>query len=510
MTLPRNRFHFVPGRIAQAAALMALSLAGCAVGPTYNAPVAPGDKTLTAQPLPAETASAPVKGGEAQRFVENGTLPSQWWTLFGSPVLNGWVDQAFSQSPTLDLALATLRQNEAQYQAQTGDLYPSLSANAGASRNKSLVTGTSNTAIYNLFDAGVSVRYALDIWGGVASGIRASAAALDAERQNTRAAYLTLAGNVVTASVSLASAEARLKTARQIVETYDDTVKLVQKRFDLGASSRSDVVAIQALAAQAAANVPPLETQAVQARNRLATLIGKAPSAFDITPFDLDALTLPTEIPLTLPSTLVQQRPDIAAAEANLRLASANVGVAVASQFPSLVLSAQYGSQSSTFKNLFDQNIWGVAGNLTAPIFDGGRLSAQKRAAVAAYDAAQARYRSTVLEAFRQVADSLAAIEIDARALAAQQAAYTAAQQNSQLVEKRFKAGSANIIEVRDARLSEGQAQILFVQALASRYADTAALFQALGGNGWPEAMAAAERQNPAAYGLRADDGTQH
>ncbi len=480
-------------------ALAAALLSGCVVGPDYRASDAPKVERVSGTPLPALTAATPVKGGEAQKLVEGGVLPARWWTLFGSTALDGWVDEAIANSPSLDAAEATLTQAQAIYRAETGNLYPSVSAGAGASRNKisgAAAGGGFPGSIFNLYDVSVSVSYGLDLWGGTRRGLEGQAALVQAEQRQTQAAYLTLAGNVVTSAVALASADAQLKTARDIVAAYTDTVRLSERRFEIGAGSRSDVIAVQSAAAAAEANVPPLELQRANAANRLATLLGRYPSEFDAGGFTLDALKLPTEIPVALPGELVRRRPDIAFAEAQLAVASANVGIASANRFPSLVLTAQLGTQAGKPSGLFESDVWSIGANLTAPLFDGGRLSALQQAARARYEVAEANYRLAVLEAFRDVADALAAIEIDSRGLAAQHSSYQLALENADLVEKRFKAGAANVFEVRQARLEAGVAQIGFVQALAKRYANTAALFQALGGEGW---AAPAATDTPAA-----------
>lgn len=482
MTLTRSHVTFV--RTAFATALLPL-FAACAVGPEYKAPAATTATRITAQPLPAETAATPVLGGESQRLVEGGVLPARWWTLFGNATLDGWVDEAIRNSPSLDAAEATLKQAEASYRAATGSLYPSVSASTGASRNKISGAGSGGGfpgSIFNLYDAGVQVSYSLDLWGAVQTGIAGQQALVDAERRQSQAAYLTLAGNVVTSAIALASAETQLKTARDIVTAYDDTLALVQRRLELGAGTRAEVIAFSSRQAQARANVPPLERERSRASHQLAVLLGRLPSEFDAGRFTLDALTLPRELPVSLPSALVAQRPDIAVAETRLRVASANVGIAEANRLPQLTLSAQVGTQASRVEDLFKEDIWSLAANLAAPLFDGGRLKAERDASVAAYAAAEAGYRLAVLEAFREVADALSAVEIDARALQAQHQAYQLALENLAITEKRFKAGAANTLEVRDAKLSAAQSQMLFVQAQAARHADTAALFTALGG----------------------------
>ncbi|MDO9453856.1 MAG: efflux transporter outer membrane subunit [Stagnimonas sp.] len=481
-------------------AVAAVLLSGCMLGPDYTKPEAPTTQRIAGKPLPAATVAAPIKGGESQRFVEGGVLPAQWWKTFGSPVLDGWVDEALAKSPSLASAEATLRQQQALYIAAGGTLYPSVTANGGATRQKTSGSafggGSVPGNIFNLYSASVDVNYGLDIWGGTARSIEGQLALVEATKYQTSAAYLTLVGNVVTSAVSVASAQARLKTAREIAEAYVDTVRLAQKQFDLGASARSDVIAAQTLLAQSQANIPPLEQELTAASNRLAVLLGRYPSEFDNGGFNLTALTLPQEIPVALPSTLVERRPDIAAASAQLAVASANVGVAVANRLPQLTLSASVGTQAAKPKNLFDEDIWSIGANLAAPIFDGGTLKARKDAAVAAYDGAQADYRNTVLNAFNEVADALSALDNDARRLAAQQSAFDLATESLRLTEATYRTGSATIFDVRDARLTAAAAQQNLVLALATRYQDTAALFQALGGDGWnrntppPEATA--------------------
>lgn len=467
----------------------ALLLTGCLIGPDPLRPDAPSAQRISATPLPAATVSAPMKGGEAQRFVEGGVLPAEWWKTFGSPTLNGWVDEALAKSPSLALAEATLRQQQALYEAATGTRYPSISGNAGARRQKTSAAGFGGGgvrgSIFNLYEASVDVSYRLDLWGGTRRGIEGQLALAEATQYQTSAAYLTLVGNVVTSAVSVASAQARLKTASDIAESYIDTVRLAQKQYDLGATAKSDVIAVQTLLAQSQANIPPLEQELNVARNRLAVLLGRYPSEFDSGGFDLTALTLPQDIPVSLPSELVARRPDIAAASAELQVASANVGVAAANRLPQLTLSASVGTQASKPKNLFDQTIWSLGANLAAPLLDGGSLRARHKAAVAAYEGAQASYRSTVLNAFSEVADALSALDSDARQLAAQQSTFDLAKRSLGLTEARYSSGSATIFDVRSARLTAAAAQQNLVLALATRYQDTAALFQALGGDGW-------------------------
>ncbi len=469
--------------------LAAVLLSGCLMGPDFVKPAAPASQRISARPLPAATVATPIPGGESQRFVEGGVLPAQWWKSFGSPLLDGWVDEALAHSPTLAAARATLEQQQALLGADTGLLYPSVTANAGATRRKtsSAAFGGGNVrgSIFNLYQASVDVSYGLDLWGGTRRGLEGQNALVAARQYQTSAAYLTLVGNVVTSAVAVAAAQAQVQLAADINQGYQRTVQLKQKQYALGAIAKSELLTVQSQQAQFAPQIPQLQQQLVVARNRLAVLLGRLPSEFDSGAFDLTVLTLPQDIPVALPSELVRRRPDIAAAEAQLAVASANVGIASANQFPALNLTASIGTQASRPKDLFDQSIWSLAANLTAPIFDGRNLRYRKKAAVSAYQVAQAEYRGTVLKAFNEVADALSAVDNDSQLLAAQQNAYALASQAEALTDARYRSGSAASFELSDAQLTTYAARQNLLRALASRYQDTAALFQALGGDGW-------------------------
>ena len=484
-------------------ALSAALLSGCMMGPDFVKPVAPDVKSLVGTPLPEATLATPgIKGGEAQRFVEGGVLPAQWWKTFGSTQLNAWVDEALANSPTLAATEATLRQQQALAEASLGSLYPSVTANAGASRRKTSAAGFGGGgvrgSIFNLYDTSVDVSYGLDLWGGTQRGIEGQRALIAVTQYQTSAAYLTLVGNVVTSAVALASVQERLQRALAILDSYEDSVRLAKRSYEIGAASRNDVIGVEALLANAQVSFQPLQQELAVARNNMALLLGRYPSEFDAGSFKLADLTLPQEIPVSLPSELVARRPDVAAASAELQVASANVGVASANVLPQLVLSASVGSQAGKPKQLFDQTIWSLAGNLSAPLFDGGRLRAQKKASIAAFDASQASYRSTVLRAFNEVADSLSALVVGANELDAKQTAYNLNAQVLKLAEARYRLGAANIFEVREARLTATISEQALISQRAQRYQDTAALFQAIGGDGWnsktlpPAASAAA------------------
>lgn len=467
----------------------AIALAGCAVGPDFKAPEAPKADSYTAQPLPEQTVATPVEapGGAAQVFVPAKQLPSEWWTLFGSPKLNQLVEQAFAGSPTVESAAAALRQAQENLNAQRGGLFPSIDAKAGASRQRAQlidIPGSTATtsSIYNVYNASVSVAYTLDLFGGVRRGIERQAALVDYQQFQLQATYLTLAANVVTSSVAEASLRDQIAATRDIVRDLEKQAEIARQRHELGAAAYLDVLTANSNLASVRATLPQLEKQLAAVQNQLGVYLGKLPSERAATDFDLAELTLPPEIPLSLPSELVRQRPDIRAAEANMHQASAQIGVATANLFPQVSIAGSWGSQANNFGNLFDEKLWSIGADVAQPLFHGGTLTAQRRAAIAAYDQAAADYRSTVLTAFQNVADALAALQSDAQALRAQHEAFESARGSLAIAEKQYKLGGVSFVNLLIAQRQYQQARIDYSQALAARYQDTAALFQALGG----------------------------
>lgn len=466
--------------------LLIITLAGCAVGPDFKAPAAPETDRYTAQPLPQSTVSTPVPGGEAQTFAAGRPVPSQWWALFGSDKLNRLVEQAFAGSPSADSARAALRRAQENLNAQRGGLFPSVDANGSVQRqlaNGSVLGQPAEfNSLYNLYNASVDVSYTLDLFGGVRRGIEAQAAALDYQQYQLQATYLTLAANVVTSGISEASLRAQIAATRDIIAAFERQLKITEQQFELGSVSTAEVLSARSNLAATRATLPTLERQLSAVQNQLAVYLGKLPSERESTDFELSELTLPRELPLSVPSELVRQRPDVRAAEATLHQSSAQVGVATANLFPQLSISGSFGSQARTSGDLFDDHVWSIGAGLTQPLFHGGTLSAQRRAAIAAYEQAGADYRRTVLTAFQNVADSLRALETDAEGLRAQHDAVSAAQASLELTEKQYALGSISYLNLLTAQRQYQQARINYLQALASRYQDTAALFQALGG----------------------------
>jgi len=469
-----------------------LALPGCAVGPNFKRPAAPGTKTFTAAPLPAFTAAAPVAGGEAQRFVAAQEIPEQWWTLFRNEALNRLIAQALADSPNLAAAQAALRVAAENRRAQSGVLWPSLDANFSATRQK--FTGASfgqpelGSSVFTLYNASVNASYNFDVFGGSRRAIEASVAQLNYQRLLLKAAQLTLSSNLVTTAVQQASLHARIKATEEIIVAQEAQVKLMERRVQLGGAALPDLLALQAQLAQTRTTLPPLDKELAQSRHLLAVLAGKFPSeAAGLPQFELADLKLPLELPVSLPSELVRQRPDVLASEELLHEASAQVGVATANLFPKITLTGSYGPQTTAFSDLFSgsANVWSLGAGILQPIFHGGELRARRRAASAAYDQAEAQYRLTVLQAFQNVADVLRALELDAQALKAQAESDRAAHDSLDLTTKQFGFGAANYLQLLDAQRQYLQAKITLAQAQAARYADTAALFQALGGGWW-------------------------
>jgi NodT family efflux transporter outer membrane factor (OMF) lipoprotein len=479
---------------AGAAAVLAAGLGGCALGPDFKTPAAPataGDN-YTPTPLPQQTASAPGLGGAAQQFAFGQEIPAQWWTLFQSPALDQLIRSALAQNPNMAAAEAALRQAQENYNAQAGNLvYPSVNAQLGAGRQKTSVTTAGAAAgVYNVYNASVNVAYTPDVFGATRRTLEGAQAAIDYQRFQVEATYLTLSANVVTTAIQEASLRAQLQATREVLDALTQQQNVIEKQFEYGAIPRTTVLSQRNQVAQINATIAPLEKALAAAQHQLSVLAGKLPGEAGMPSFELEALTLPQQLPVSLPSALVRQRPDIRASEELLHQASAAIGVATAAQYPQFTLSGSYGSSASTFGRLFDAETtaWSLAAGIAQPIFNGGALSAQRRAAEAAYDAAAAQYRATVLTAFQNVADTLRALDADAAALKSQAEAEALAKETLALAQEQYKLGGISYLVLLDAQRSFQQAHINLVQAQAARYADTAALFQALGGGWWNRA----------------------
>ena len=463
---------------------------GCAVGPDFRQPAAPAVAAYTPRPLTTTAATPGVTGGEAQRLDSAADVPADWWTLFQSKPLNDLVAQALANNHDLKAAQAALLAARENVLARRGVNYPQVSAGFAATRQRQSValapTPGNNALEYSLFTPQVSVAYVPDVFGlnrRTTEGVKAQA---DAARYQLAAAHLTLITNVANAVIQQASLDDQIDATRQLIDIAAKSLDILRYQQAKGYASRLDVAAQESQLASASAALPGLLKQSAQQRDLIAILVGRYPSQAPADPFKLSDLTLPQDLPLSLPSTLVEQRPDVLQAEANLHVASAGIGVAIANRLPNIELTASGGSTALAIGQLFGPGaaFWGLGAALTAPIFDGGTLLHQERSAKAAYVQAAEQYRSTVLTAFQNVADTLVALEQDAQGLKAAAAAADASKVTLDLSLERVKSGYANPLSLLSAQQAYQQARIGLVQAQAARFADTAALFQALGG-GW-------------------------
>ena len=477
------------------AALVLSLITGCAVGPNFKRPAAPKVSDYTDHPLSTTVTSTNVAGGEAQHFAKGRDIAGDWWTLFHSQPLNDLIEIALTNNPDLKAAQAALTVARENVLAQRGVYYPSVAASFSASRHRdppgSLApVPSSNAYLYNLFTPQVSVSYSPDVFGLN----RRTVESVKAQEQNVRfqmiAAYTTLTANVVVTAIQSASVQAQIDATRQLVDLNSNMVEILRYQYTKGYAGRLDVVAQESQLAQVVATLPPLLKQAAQLRDLLAVLAGRFPNQSPMEKFELSSLQLPVEIPVSLPSQLVAQRPDVLQAEANLHAASAQIGIAIANRLPNITLTADAGSTALSFDKLFSSGtgFWGLGAAATAPLFQGGQLLHQERAAKAAYIEAAEQYRSTVLTAFQNVADTLTALEQDAEGLKAAATAADDAQETLDLSQRQWHDGYISYLALLSAEQAYHQARINLVQAQANRYADTAALFQALGGGWWHRA----------------------
>jgi NodT family efflux transporter outer membrane factor (OMF) lipoprotein len=468
--------------------------AACAVGPDFKRPASPAVTGYTPTPLAAQATAAGVPAGEAQRFAIGKDLAADWWSLFHSTRLNELIDMALEHNPDLKAAQAALAAARENVLAQRGAYYPSLTGSFGATHQAQSVviapTPNANIFQYNLFTPQLTVSYVPDVFGLNRRTVESLQAQAQEARYQMVATYNTLTSNVVVAAVQEGSLELQVESTQELIELNSSTLKILKYQFDHGYASRLDVAAQESQLAQTSATLPPLLKQMLQQQDMIAVLTGRFPSQSPPAKFDLLSLQLPTELPLSLPSALVEQRPDVLQAEANLHDASAKVGIAVANRLPNIMLTANTGSTGLSMSQLFTSGtgFWSVGGTVTAPLFAGGTLLHQERAARDAYAQAAEQYRSTVLTAFQNVADTLGALQQDADAVKSAAEAAEAAKVTLDLAQRQWQDGYAGYIALLSAEQSYQQSRINLVQAQSNRYADTAALFQSLGGGWWNRA----------------------
>jgi NodT family efflux transporter outer membrane factor (OMF) lipoprotein len=468
-----------------------LLTAGCVVGPNFKKPAAPDVGGYTPSPISTTSSTPNVTGGEAQRLVEAKGIPGEWWMVFHSKPLDDLIERSLKANPDLKAAQAALIVARENVLAQRGYYYPNVTGSFTATRARSaadlspvLSTSAQN---YSLYTPQVSVSFVPDVFGLNRRTVESLAAQAQQARFALAATHITLSSNVAAGAIQEASLRGQIDATRELITINTDMLKVLYEQYRRGYASQLDVAAQESQLAQVTATLPPLLKQLAQQRDSLAALSGGFPSQDLPEKFELSSLQLPQDLPLSLPSQLVEQRPDVRQAEENLHAASAQIGVAIANRLPSIALTADGGSAPVAFSKMFSggNGFWDLTAGITQPIFDAGALRHRERAAKAAFTQAAQQYRSTVLTAFQNVADTLHALQQDADALNAAAAAKNAAGVTLDLAKRQYQSGYASYLALLSAEQTYQQTVINLVQAQANRYADTAALFQALGGGWW-------------------------
>ena len=481
-----------------------LLTSACVVGPNFKPPAPPAVSSYTPQKEPMTTVATPgATGGKAQRLIAGGDIPADWWTLFHSPQLNALIQEALAHNADLKAAQAALLVAHENTRAQKGAYAPQVSAGASITREKDpsatlAPVPANNASSYTLITPQLSVSYTPDVFGLNKRTVENLAAQEQATRYQMIAVDITLSANVALAAIQEASLEDQIATTNELIEISRQILSLLQFQRSKGYIGGADIAAQQTQVAQLEASLPPLIKQRDQQNDLIAVLTGRYPAQAPVEKFTLASLTLPTDLPLSLPSTLVEQRPDVLQAQANMHAASAEIGVATANRLPNITLSANAGTNALAIASIFGPGtgFWNIGAALLAPIFDGGTKLHQLRAARYAYQQSAEQYRGTVLTAFQNVADTLVALEQDANALKATAAAADAAKKSLDISRLQYKDGYAAYVAVLNADQAYQQARLSLVQAEAARFTDTAALFQALGGGWWrrPELASANAR----------------
>jgi NodT family efflux transporter outer membrane factor (OMF) lipoprotein len=515
----QNAAVFTPSCRCLQSLLLMLGLAGCAVGPDFHSPAPPSSTAYAPTPTPTQTASAAIAGGEAQRFSSGTDVPFDWWRGFGSPALDSLVGEALRANPTVPAAQAALRQAQQLVLAQRGYFFPSAAVSYSFQRQKVSGNTASSAApgvqgngqtlappgpaqplIFNYQTAQVTVGYTPDVFGGNRRKVESLAAQAQVARFELEATYVTLASNVVAAAIQEASIRAQLAATRQIIDLNEKSLAILRGKSQQGYAARSDVAAQEALLAQARALLPPLQKQFEQTRDLLRALDGRLPDQELPQAFELSTLKLPQDLPLSVPGRLIAQRPDVRAALEQLHAANAEVGVAVAAMLPQFPISGAVGGGANEFPWMFRSGgpFWALIAGASQPLFQGGTLLHARRAADQALAQAAAQYQQSVLTAYQNVADSLHALLSDADELAAALAAERAARVTLDLTQQQLNSGYTDYLSTLTAQITYQQALLNLVSAQATRFGDTAALYQALGGGWWNRQSALTARESDA------------
>ncbi|HML09407.1 MAG TPA: efflux transporter outer membrane subunit [Stellaceae bacterium] len=477
------------GPLAALAGVMVL-LAGCEQGPNFFSPAAPEEKAYTTPDDPVPPSDSPgVKTKAAQRVAMGAKVKDDWWTMFHSMQLDGVMRQALADSPTIQQATATLAQGRELTSAALGAEYPQvdLGAQVGRQAVNVQISGVNRPAIpVNIYGVGPTVSYTLDVFGAIRRNVEAVSAQADVSDYQLAAAYLSLGGNITAQAITIAGLRAQIKTVNQILADDERNLNLVKTAQSGGTATMVDVTTAQTQLDNDRTLLPPLRQQLSVARDALVVYVGKTPADWSPPDFDLDGLTLPGVVPVSLPSELVRQRPDILAAEAQLHVSAAQLGVATANLYPKFTITGAFAQTATDINNLSGPFVgWNALGGMTAPIFHGGTLSAQQRAAKDALDASWAAYRGTVIQAFGQVADELQALAHDDEAVKSQLAAVASADQALRLARLSYQAGNSTLLQLLDPERQREQAVLGLVRAQTQRLLDTAQLVVALGSGWW-------------------------
>ena len=460
-------------------------LAGCMVGPDFERPKPPPVDRYTHEASLATTVEA---DGLAQRFNPGGKVIAEWWRLFKSAKLNAVVSKALSGNLSLLAAQANLRQSQASLQAGYGVFFPQLDMGFSPVRQKfspSRFGSNSASSTFNLYTFSTTVSYTLDVFGGERRNVESLEAQKDLQRYTAQATYLTLTGNIINTVIAKAAYCAEVSATEQLIGIMQKQIKLTENQVTAGTAPYLNVVSLRSQLASVSATLPPLKQKISQTEHLQANLVGLTPADWNPPKVSLEELTLPSNIPVSLPSDLVHQRPDILSAEAQLHSDSARIGVATAGLFPNISLTGSYGYNNQSLLDLFMSrgNIWSMGANFAQPLFHGGTLWFNRKAAIETYEKSLANYRQTVVSAFSQVADTLTALEHDAEALSAQRQALTAAEEALRLINANYQAGLVNYLQVLTVDTQYQQAKIAYLSTLTQRFQDTVAFFVALGGS---------------------------
>jgi NodT family efflux transporter outer membrane factor (OMF) lipoprotein len=493
---------------------------GCAVGPNYRKPEAPPGAGYSPTDLPESSSSVPIHGGEIQHYHAGRDISFQWWELFQSPALDSLIKRAFAANPTIAAAQASLAQAHELVSAQQGLYLPSVAATNQVERHK--VSGNTNSSdtigvqgngdnllparedpnspphnlpsYYTFYTAELTVGFVPDVFGGNRRQVESLAAQAELQRLALEATYITLASNVVAAAIQEAALREQIRTTQQIIEADEKSLQILRDQFRLGFAMRIDVATQESALAQARETLPPLQLQFELNRDLIRSLAGELPKNEVPETFQLDGLQLPAEIPVSLPAKLIEQRPDVRAAAAQLHTVNAQVGVAVAAMLPQFSISGSYGGNATQVSQVFRSGgpFWSLFGDITQPVFQGGTLLHQERAATQAVKQAAAQYQSTVIVAYQNVADTLQISLSDADTLAAQVEAENSARVTYDLTRRQMQVGYVTSLALLSAETAYRQTVLARIQVQAARYRDTVALFQALGGGWWNRKQAAA------------------